>query len=55
MIVSRIQMFVQVVKSGSFAGAARALGLSSPAVSKQVQALEEHLGVKLLYLSLIHI
>lgn len=49
MIVSRIQMFVQVVKSGSFAGAARALGLSSPAVSKQVQALEEHLGVKLLY------
>lgn len=49
MLISRIEMFVQVVRHESFAGAAKALGVSSPAVSKQVQALEEALGVKLLY------
>jgi len=42
-------MFVEVAKQESFAAAARSLGLTGPAVSKQVQALENRLGVKLLY------
>lgn len=46
--ISRIGVFLEVVKQQSFAGAARALGTSGPAVSKQVQALENQLGVKLL-------
>ena len=42
-------MFIAVVKHQSFAGAARDLGFTGPALSKQVQALEEQLGVKLLH------
>ncbi|RBP52692.1 LysR family transcriptional regulator [Arenicella xantha] len=49
MLISRIEMFIEVVRHESFAGAARKLGVSGPAVTKQVQALEEALGVKLLY------
>ncbi|NKB51143.1 MAG: LysR family transcriptional regulator [Rhizobiaceae bacterium] len=45
---SRISMFLSVVDNGSFAGAARELGISSSAVSKQVQNLEHELKVKLL-------
>jgi DNA-binding transcriptional LysR family regulator len=44
-----IPAFESVVAAGSFAGAARALGLSVAAVSKQVRALEDRLGVRLLY------
>jgi len=47
--ISRIAMFLEVVRHQSFAGAARHLGVTGPAISKQVQALEEQLGVKLLY------
>jgi DNA-binding transcriptional LysR family regulator len=43
-----IPAFEGVVAAGSFAGAARALGLSVAAVSKQVGALEDRLGVRLL-------
>ncbi len=46
--VSRIGIFIAVVKNQSFAGAARALGLTSSAISKQVQNLENELQVKLL-------
>ena len=46
--VSRVGVFVAVVKAESFAGAARALGITSSAVSKQVQNLEQDLQVKLL-------
>ena len=53
--VSRISMFVAVVKHQSFAGAARSLGLTGPALSKQVQALEEQLGAKLLHRTTRHI
>jgi DNA-binding transcriptional LysR family regulator len=40
--------FVRTVAAGSFAGAARQLGVSPVAVSKNVQRLERRLGVRLL-------
>jgi len=43
-----IATFVKVVSTGSFAKAAAALGISAPAVSKNVQRLEASLGVRLL-------
>lgn len=46
--LSRIAIFLEVVRQGSFSAAARALGLTASAVSKQVQNLEQELGVKLL-------
>ncbi|MEM7359715.1 MAG: LysR family transcriptional regulator [Pseudomonadota bacterium] len=47
--ISRVEVFLEVAKHESFAAAARELGITGPAVSKQVQALEDRLGVKLLY------
>lgn len=41
-------VFVAVAEEESFAGAARRLGLSPPAVTRAIAALEERLGVKLL-------
>jgi DNA-binding transcriptional LysR family regulator len=46
--LSRIGIFIAVVKNQSFAGAARELGITSSAVSKKVQNLEHELQVKLL-------
>jgi DNA-binding transcriptional LysR family regulator len=46
--VSRVGVFLAVVKAQSFAGAARKLGITSSAVSKQIQNLERDLQVKLL-------
>lgn len=43
-----VALFVQVVRSGSFAEAARRLGVPSNTVSRRVQGLEEHLGTRLL-------
>ena len=40
--------FVRAVEAGSFAGAAKKLGISPVAVSKNVQRLERQLGVRLL-------
>ncbi len=42
------RVFVQVVDSGSFARAAQALDLSNAVVTRQVAALEAHLGARLL-------
>lgn len=43
-----MQVFVSVADSGSFSESARRLGLSQPSVSRQVNSLETHLGVRLL-------
>lgn len=43
-----IALFVQVVRSGSFAEAARRLGVPANTVSRRVQQLEEQLGTRLL-------
>ena len=47
----RIRAFTQVVSSGGFAAAAREMGLSRSQVNKLVIALENELGVQLLYRS----
>ena len=44
-----MRLFAQVVEEQSFTVVARKLGISQPAVSNQMRALEEKLGVKLLY------
>ncbi len=43
-----IAMFVQVVRCGSFAEAARRLGMPPNTVSRRIQQLEVHLGARLL-------
>lgn len=46
--ISRIQIFLEVARQQSFAAAARSFGMTGPALSKQVQALEDQLGARLL-------
>ena len=46
--LSALDMFVRSVRTGSFSGASRLLGVSAAAVSKQVARLEHELGVQLL-------
>ncbi len=48
---SQLPIFIQVAKSGSFASAARALGISAPAVSKAITKLEDEWQVKLFFRS----
>ncbi|WP_413989637.1 LysR family transcriptional regulator [Labrys okinawensis] len=43
-----IRLFLRVVERGNFAAAAREAGIGQPAVSKQIAALEAHLGAQLL-------
>lgn len=47
-IAHGMKVLLQVVDSGSFARAAEALGLSNAAVTRQIGALEHHLGARLL-------
>jgi len=46
--LKRMAVFASVVEAASFTGAARALGLTRSAVSRQVAQLESELGVRLL-------
>jgi DNA-binding transcriptional LysR family regulator len=48
MNINQLRAFVSIVEKGTFSAAARAVGVSQPAVSLQIQALEEYLGVDLL-------
>lgn len=43
-----IRSFVRVVECGSFAAVARETGVGQPAISKQIAALEAHLGAQLI-------
>ncbi|HKQ22928.1 MAG TPA: LysR family transcriptional regulator [Burkholderiales bacterium] len=44
----QMRLYVRIVETGSFSAVARELGTIQPTVSKQLTALEEHLGVRLL-------
>lgn len=46
--IRAMQVFTRVVELGGFTAAARDLGLSQPAVTKSIKALEDHLGAQLL-------
>ena len=46
--LNEIAIFVKVVDSGSFTGAAKSLGLPKSTVSRKITQLEERLGVRLL-------
>ena len=48
MNVIQLRTFIAVIEHGSFSEAARALGISQPAVTMQIQGLESDLGVTLL-------
>lgn len=48
MNISQLRAFVTVVERGSFSAAARDMGISQPAVTMQVQALEADIGATLL-------
>lgn len=48
MNISQLRTFVMIVDHGSFSAAARVLGVSQPAATMQLQALEADLGVTLL-------
>jgi LysR family transcriptional regulator, transcriptional activator of the cysJI operon len=48
MNISQLRAFVEVVERGSFSEAARALGVSQPAVTMQIQGLESDLDATLL-------
>lgn len=50
-VVSALRSFVRVTEAGSFSAAALDLGLSQPAVSRQISALEDHYGVRLFHRS----
>ena len=43
----RLKVFINVVNTGSFTAAARLLGISQPAVSQNISALEKELDVRL--------
>ncbi len=47
--LNRVEIFIEVARLQSFAKAARLFGMTGPAVSKQVMALEDELGVRLLH------
>lgn len=48
-IVSALKTFLRVAETGSFSAAAIDLGLTQPAVSRQVAALEDHFNSRLLH------
>ncbi|WP_373372189.1 LysR family transcriptional regulator [Sorangium atrum] len=47
--VSSLNVFVQVVDSGSFVAAARVLGISASAVGKSITRLEERASFRLFH------
>jgi DNA-binding transcriptional LysR family regulator len=47
-LIAAFRIFVRVAESGSFSAVARELNISQPAISRQIAALEDHLGERLL-------
>lgn len=47
-LIAAFRVFVRVAESGSFSAVAREAGTTQPAVSRQVSALETHLGARLI-------
>lgn len=47
-LLGAMEVFISVVERGSFSASARHLGLSQPTISRQINGLEEKLGVRLL-------
>ncbi|MFK0206533.1 LysR family transcriptional regulator [Agrobacterium sp. NPDC090283] len=50
-VVSALRSFLRVTETGSFSAAALDLGLTQPAISRQISALEGHYGVRLFHRS----
>jgi DNA-binding transcriptional LysR family regulator len=48
-LLAAFQVFVRVSESGSFSAVAREMGLSQPAISRQIAALEDYFGERLLH------
>jgi DNA-binding transcriptional LysR family regulator len=53
--LAQLRVFVAVAEEGGFAAAARRLGMSPPAVTRAVSALEVELGVRLLHRTTRHV
>ena len=49
--VTGVQLFIRVVETGSFSKAAAELGITQPTATKDVAALEQRLGARLLHRS----
>ena len=47
-IIAAFRILIRVAETGSFSAVARERGLTQPAVSRQIAALEQHLGARLL-------
>ena len=47
-LLAAFRTYVRVAESGSFSAVARETGATQPAISRQVAALEEHLGARLI-------
>jgi DNA-binding transcriptional LysR family regulator len=47
-LLTAYRAFVRVAEAGSFSAVAREMGTTQPAVSRQVAALEDHLGARLI-------
>ena len=47
-VLAAMRVYVRVAEARSFSAVARELGTTQPAVSRQVAALEEHLGARLI-------
>ena len=46
-LITALQSFLRVAETGSFSAVAEERGVTQPAISRQVTALEEHLGTRL--------
>lgn len=47
--INAVRLFLEIAKSGSFSEAARQMGLAPSSVTRQINGLEEELGVRLLH------